>query len=66
VELERECQRPPAVVVVDLLPTIDEKLAQSLSAQLESQNTPQKPKNNPWRKIKVGKALYKPSTPPKN
>jgi hypothetical protein len=26
---------------------------------------PQKPKEHPWRKLKIGKALYQPSTPPK-
>ena len=46
-------------------PPLDPKLVQSLSAQLESQKSPKKPKNNPWRNFKVGKALFQP-TPPKN
>jgi hypothetical protein len=47
-------------------PKLDDKLVQSLSAQLESQKLPKKPKENPWKKLKVGKALYQPSTSPKN
>jgi hypothetical protein len=46
-------------------PNLDDRLVQILSAQLESQKIPQKPKPNPWRKFKCGKALYQPSTPPK-
>ena len=47
-------------------PILDEKVVQSLSAQLESQKLTKKPTENPWRKFKMGKALYQPSTPPKN
>jgi hypothetical protein len=47
-------------------PKLDDKLVQSLSAQLESQKISKKPKDNPWRKFKVGKALYQRTTPPKN
>jgi hypothetical protein len=46
-------------------PNLDDRLVQILSTQLESQKIPQKPKPNPWRKFKHGKALYQPSTPPK-
>ena len=46
-------------------PSLDPKLVQPLLAQLESQKIPKKPKENPWRKFKVGKTLYQPS-PPKN
>lgn len=47
-------------------PKLDDKLVQSLSAQLESQELPKKPKDNPWRKFKVGKTLYQPPNSPKN
>jgi hypothetical protein len=47
-------------------PKLDEKLVQSLSAQLKSQKLPKTPKENPWRKFKVGKTLYQRPTPPKN
>ena len=46
-------------------PKLDDKLVPSLSAQLESQKIPKQPQENPWRKFKVGKALYQ-RTPPKN
>lgn len=43
----------------------DPKPLPHLSAQLLQNNTPQKPKSNPWRKFKFGKALYQRSYPPK-
>lgn len=46
-------------------PVLDAKFVQLLSAKLESEKLPKKPKDHPWRKFKVGKALYQPSTPPK-
>jgi hypothetical protein len=50
---------PPKLVVDDLiLQHVAERLAQA--------NEPKKPKRNPWRNFKVGKALYQPSTSPKN
>jgi len=47
-------------------PVIDAKLVHALSKQIELQNLPEKPKNNPWRNFKHGKALYQRSNPPKN
>jgi len=44
---------------------VDDKVIQSLSTRLEQENVPQKPKSNPWRKFKFGKALYQRSYPPK-
>jgi hypothetical protein len=44
---------------------LDAKLIESLSNHLEQLNAPRKPKGNPWRNFKVGKALFQPSTPPK-
>ena len=46
-------------------PALDAKFVQVLSAKLESQKLPKKPKENPWRNFKVGKALCQPSPPPK-
>jgi hypothetical protein len=47
------------------LPMVDDRVIQSLAARLEQENVPQKPKSNPWRKFKFGKALYQRSVPPK-
>ena len=47
-------------------PIIDERVVQSVIARQEQQNEPGKPKLNPWRKFKFGKALYQPATPAKN
>ena len=44
---------------------IDEKVIQNLTAQLEQENLPKKPKPNPWRNFKHGKALYQPAPPKK-
>jgi hypothetical protein len=65
-QLHQSRIRISATVPPHSAPKLDEKLVQSLTAQLESQKLPKKPKENPWRKFKVGKALYQPSTPPKN
>jgi hypothetical protein len=40
-------------------------ISDTLSKQPQNQSTPPKPKHNPWRNFKHGKALYQPSTPPK-
>jgi hypothetical protein len=48
-----------------LAPNLDAKLVQALSKQIELQKMPQKPKPNPWRNFKHGKALYQRSSPPK-
>jgi len=39
---------------------------QPIAVPLAHDEQPQKPKRNPWRNFKHGKALYQPSTPPKN
>ena len=48
------------------MPLVDDKILQALSARLEQESTPKKPKNNPWRNFKHGKALYQRPDPPKN
>ena len=45
---------------------VDDKVLQALSIRLEQQKTPKKPKSNPWRKFKHGKALYQRPNFPKN
>jgi len=49
---------PPRLIV-------DDEIIQSLSTRLEQEQVPKKPKSNPWRKFKFGKALYQRSNPPK-
>ena len=50
---------PPDVLVDDLL-------LQDAVNRLAQASEPKKPKENPWRKFKFGKALYQPGAPPKN
>jgi len=57
---------PTPVLVSPPIPMIDERLIQSALARLEQEADCQKPKTNPWRKFKFGKALYQPNTPAKN
>jgi hypothetical protein len=47
-------------------PLVDDRVLQALSTRLEQEKTSQKPKNNPWRNFKHGKALYQRPDPPKN
>ncbi len=46
-------------------PLVDDRILQALSERLEQAKLPQKPKPNPWRNFKHGKALYQRSNPPK-
>jgi hypothetical protein len=55
---------PPAVAS-GKVPVVDAALIPSLTAQIELGKLPKKPKSNPWRNFKVGKALYRRSNPPK-
>jgi hypothetical protein len=65
-QLHRSRLTIPPTIPSPSAPAFDPKLVQSLSAQIESQMLPKKPKENPWRKFKFGKALYQRTTPPKN
>ena len=47
-------------------PLVDDKILQALAARLDQESTPQKPKSNPWRNFKHGKALFQRPDPPKN
>jgi hypothetical protein len=50
---------PPKSQVADLI-------SQHVTERIAQVDQPKKPKPNPWRNFKHGKALYQPSTPPKN
>jgi hypothetical protein len=65
-QLHRSRLTIPPTIPPPSAPPFDPKLVQSLSNQLESQKKPKMPRDNPWRKFKVGKALYQRTTPPKN
>ena len=56
----------PETIPYRSLPNIDAKLMQTLKIRIEEQDLPKKPRKNPWRNFKHGKALYQPSEPPKN
>ena len=47
-------------------PLLDDLILQNMAERLAQPDKPKKPKGNPWRNFKVGKALYRPATPPKN
>jgi hypothetical protein len=47
-------------------PLVDDRILQNIAERLAQANEPKKPKRNLWRNFKVGKALYRPSIPPKN
>jgi hypothetical protein len=48
-----------------MAPNLDPNFMQALATKIDQQKLPEKPKNNPWRNFKHGKALYQPSNPPK-
>jgi len=55
---------PPPSIPEGRLPSLDVALISSLSAQVDQQDC-SKPKKNPWRNFKCGKALYQRSVSPK-
>lgn len=55
---------PPSIPEVRVL-NLDVALLPSLSAQIEQKDCPKKPKKNPWRNFKCGKALYQRPVSPK-
>lgn len=65
-KLHQSRSAPTPVLVSPPTPMVDERLIQSALARLEQEADCQKPKTNPWRKFKFGKALYQPNTPAKN
>ncbi len=56
---------PPISIPANHVPKVDAALVPSLLAHLEQESCPKKPKNNPWRNFKHGKALYQRPIPPK-
>jgi hypothetical protein len=66
----RRCQlhqsRIPSPPLPPPKPLVDDRVLQALSERLEQAKLPQKPKPNPWRNFKHGKALYQRPNPPKN
>jgi len=59
--------KTPVFTIVDPVthPKLDDKFIQTLAASVQQQENSDKPKKNPWRNFKHGKALYQPSDPPK-
>jgi len=62
------CSRKVATVAetVPPKPLVDDRMLHVMVEHLAQDNEPHKPKTNPWRNFKFGKALYQPATPPKN
>lgn len=56
---------PPPLFSEGRTPNLDGALISSLSAHIEQKDDPKKPKKNPWRNFKCGKALYQRSACPK-
>jgi hypothetical protein len=55
----------PPSLPEERVPNLDVALISSLSAQIEQEDCSKKPKKNPWRNFKCGKALYQRSVFPK-
>jgi hypothetical protein len=64
--LHRSRRVAPVVELSPPRPLVDDLILQHMAERLAQDNGRKKPKSNPWRKFKLGKALYQPSTPPKN
>lgn len=60
--LHRSRKTAPVTDPIPPKPLVDDLILQHIPQNDE----PHKPKPNPWRNFKYGKALYQPSTPPKN
>jgi hypothetical protein len=56
----------PVVEPAPPKPQVDDPTLQNMAECLAQPNEPIKPKGNPWRNFKFGKALYRTATPPKN
>lgn len=61
--LSRITVSPPSIPK-GRVPNLDAALISSLSAQIEQKDDSKKPKKNPWRNFKCGKALYQRSVSP--
>ncbi|MBK8794132.1 MAG: ISKra4 family transposase [Holophaga sp.] len=56
----------PAAEPVPPKPLVDDLILQHVAERIAQDGEPKKPRPNPWRNFKHGKALYQPSSPPKN
>jgi hypothetical protein len=65
-QLHRSRKVAPVVEPAPPKPLVDDRILQNIAERLAQANEPKKPKRNPWRNFKVGKALYQPTAPPKN
>jgi hypothetical protein len=65
-QLHRSRNVAPVVEPAPPKPLVDDRILQNMTERLAQADEPKKPKRNPWRNFKFGKALYQPSTPPKN
>jgi len=64
--LHRSRQVAPVVEPITPNPLVDDLILQHIAERLAQDDEPKKPKPNPWRNFKHGKALNQPSSPPKN
>jgi hypothetical protein len=64
--LHRSRKVAPVAEPVPPRPLVDDHILQHMAQRLAQDDQPKKPKGNPWRNFKFGKALYQPNTPPKN
>lgn len=64
--LHRARQVAPAAEPAPPNPLVDDLILPHIPEPLAQDDKPKKPKPNPWRNFLHGKALYRPSTPPKN
>jgi hypothetical protein len=65
-QLHRSRKVAPEVEPAPPKPLLDDRILQNITERLDQANELKKPKPNPWRNFKLGKALYRPATPPKN
>lgn len=65
-QLHRSRKIMPAEEPAPPKPWLDDRILQNIAERIARADEPKKPKRNPWRNFKFGKALYRPSTPPKN
>lgn len=65
-QLHRSRKVTPAALPVPPSPLVDDRFLQYIAERLAQDNEPPKTNSNPWRNFQFGKALYQPTTPPKN
>lgn len=65
-QLHRSHKVVPVAEPAPPKPLLDDRILQNMAERLAQPNDLKKPKRNLWRNFKVGKALYRPATAPKN